>query len=171
MNILIRAAKIEDASTITKAEQEIAKTPGFFCSQPDELIEENISQTISNVSESKAGIYLVAEYEGQIVGHALLEPLPLKSISHVGQLSIGVHNGWQEKGIGKKLMQYLIDWAKKSKNIEKIELNVLASNERAIGLYKKLGFVEEGRLKNRVKIADNCYLDEVAMALLVKEIP
>jgi RimJ/RimL family protein N-acetyltransferase len=62
-------------------------------------------------------------------------------------------------------MQCLIDWAIQSGVVEKIELNVRASNTRAIALYKKMGFVEEGRLKNRIKISNDRYIDDILMAL------
>lgn len=168
MNATIRRATIEDALAIVTAEKEIAATPGYFCSQPNELSEQNVIKTIKFLAESEKGIYLVAERDGKIVGHAFLEPLHLKSICHVAQLSIGVHHGWQEKGIGTALMEELIAWAKQSATIEKIELNVRASNSRAIALYKKMGFVEEGRLRNRIKVNESHYIDDVLMALNVK---
>ncbi|MBA3602370.1 MAG: hypothetical protein H0W50_01715 [Parachlamydiaceae bacterium] len=94
MNITIRKAKVEDAHAILIAEQEIAETPGYFCSQSEELNEKNVIKTITTLGQSAKGIYLVAERDGKIVGHAFLEPLHLKSICHVAQLSIGVHHGW-----------------------------------------------------------------------------
>ena len=165
MNTTIRKATVEDAHAIVTAEKEIAETPGYFCSQPSELSEQNVIKTISSLADSEKGIYLVAERDGKIVGHAFLEPLHLKAICHVAELSIGVHHGWQEKGIGTALMEELIAWAKQSKTIEKIELNVRASNDRAIALYKKMGFIEEGRLKKRIKINESQYIDDVLMAL------
>ncbi len=169
MNITIRKARVEDTYTIVTAEQEIAGTPGYFCSQPSELSEENVVKMITKLGESEKGIYLVAECDGKIIGHAFLETLHLKSICHVAQLSACVHHGWQEKGIGTALMQHIIDWAKQAELIEKIELNVRASNTRAIALYKKMGFVEEGRLKNRIKIDKSHYIDDVLMALSISE--
>ncbi|HXF28231.1 MAG TPA: GNAT family N-acetyltransferase, partial [Chlamydiales bacterium] len=91
-------------------------------------------KTIKSLAEFQNGIYLVAERDGKIVGHAFLEPLHLQSICHVAQLSIGVHHGWQEKGIGTDLMKELIAWAKQSATIEKIELNVRASNYREMAI-------------------------------------
>ena len=147
MNITLRKAKVEDAHAIVVAEKEIANTPGYFCSQPHELNIQNVIKTIKTLERSNKGIYLVAENQGEIVGHAFIEPLHLNAICHVAVLTIGVHSGWQEKGIGTALMQKLMEWAKQSGTLEKIELNVRASNTRAIALYKKMGFVEEGRLK------------------------
>lgn len=168
MNITIRKATIKDAHAIVTAEKVIAETPGYFCTQPNELSEHNIVNTIRLLSEPGKGIYLVAECNGTIIGHAFLEALYLKLLCHVAQLSIGIHRGWQEKGIGTTLMEHLIAWAQHSTTIEKIELNVRASNSRAIALYKKMGFVEEGRLKNRIKVSNSHYIDDILMALQVK---
>lgn len=160
MNMIIRRAQIKDAAEIVKAEKEIAKEPGYFCSLPSELIEENVRSTI----DSRRAIYLVAESEGQLVGHAFLEAFPLHNLKHVAQLTIGIHKNHQDKGIGTQLLEKLIQEARKSGAIEKIELNVRASNTRAIALYKKIGFIEEGRLKRRVKIETH-YIDDLVMAL------
>lgn len=163
MSIIIRHAKMDDAPHLLKAQQEIAQEPGYFCSQPSELNEQNIKTAI----ESTQGICLVAEKEGKIIGHAFLKALHLQSLCHVAELTIVVNNGHQEQGVGTKLLGRIIEWAKQSSNIEKIELNVRASNLRAIALYKKMGFCQEGLLKKRVKIAEH-YIDDSIMALWVK---
>lgn len=167
MKTIIRKATVADAHEIVNAEKEIAKTPGFFCSQPSELTFENVVDAILTLSNSDRGVYLVAEADGKMVGHAFLMPLQLQSLRHIAQLTIGVHEGSQGKGIGTALMKELVTWAKQSNTLEKIELNVRASNARAITLYKKMGFVEEGRLKNRVKISEDHYIDDILMAFAI----
>ncbi len=161
--ILIRQATAEDALQLVEAEKEIAQEAGYFCSQPSELNERDTRQTI----ESSQGIYLVAEKKGSLVGHAFLEVLGLKSLCHVAQLNIVVHKGYQGHGIGTLLMKELIKWAKQSETVEKIELSVRTCNLRAIALYKKMGFYEEGCLKRRVKVG-NSYFDDILMALHIK---
>jgi ribosomal protein S18 acetylase RimI-like enzyme len=163
VNITIRKAEVKDALCIVEAEREIAQEPGHFCSQPSELDEKAVIQTI----QSPQSIYLVAEHEGQIVGHAFLEPYTLQSLRHIADLNIAVYLGWQSKGIGRQLLEQLIERAKNSSVIEKIQLNVRASNIPAISLYKKMGFQEEGRLKNRVKVK-NRYIDDLIMGLELK---
>jgi RimJ/RimL family protein N-acetyltransferase len=147
MKISFRQAQMEDAPLIAQAEREIAKEPGYFCSQPFELTDANVEKTIATLLNNERGIYLVGEVEGHMVAHAFLEPLSLQSLRHVAELNLVVHQGWQNQGIGTLLLQHVIEWAKLSQGIEKIELNVRASNARAIALYKKMGFQEEGRLK------------------------
>ncbi len=51
---------------------------------------------------------------------------------------------YQNKGIGTKLLGYLID---KYKDINNITLEVRCDNDIAINLYKKMGFKEVGRRK------------------------
>jgi len=163
VNVTIRKAELKDARCLVEAEREIAQEPGYFCSQPSELTEEAVIQTI----QSPQSIYLVAEQEGQIVGHAFLEPYTLQSLRHIADLNIAVHLGWQNKGIGRQLLEQLIKRAKNAGALEKIQLNVRASNTIAIALYKKTGFYEEGRLKNRLKIKDG-YIDDIIMSLDLK---
>lgn len=166
-SINIRKAKPEDAFILANAEREIAKTPGRLASHPNELKDENFKEKIIALSGLDTGLYVVLEEEGAIVGHAVLDPHKLASTSHVVSLTIAIHEGHQGKGLGKKLMQYLIEWTKNHPKIEKFELQVRSSNIRAINLYKSLGFIEEGRKIKRLKYGPNEYLDDVYMALWV----
>ena len=53
---------------------------------------------------------------------------------------IGEKNYWH-RGIGTRMLSFAIDEAKKI-DIKRIDLYVFDDNSRAIGLYKKFGFVE-----------------------------
>ncbi len=167
IKITIRDAKVSDAHPIGSAQREIAKTPGFFCSIPDELTDENVEKTILKCLHAKNGVYLVAECEGRIVGHSFLEPLSPSSLQHIAELNIVVHLGWQRQGIDTLLIEKLLEKASHTE-IEKIALSVRASNAHAISLYKAIGFREEGRLKNHVKTKGG-YFDDILMALNIKE--
>lgn len=159
---MIRRARIEDAAILADAERAIARTPGRLASRPDEIRDDAMRSKIAH-----AALFLVAEENGEIVGHGLLERRDLAVTSHVVFVSLAVHEGHQGKGFGKALMEELIAWARSAPDVEKIELNVRSSNDRAIGLYRSLGFVEEGRWTKRIKIGPGEYLDDVMMALWV----
>ncbi len=53
-------------------------------------------------------------------------------------------------------------------NLAKISLRVLADDERAVGAYRKVGFVEEGRLRAHAWY-DGARHDELVMAVLREE--
>jgi ribosomal protein S18 acetylase RimI-like enzyme len=162
LNLNIREARVEDAAILVAAERDTAETPGLLVSRSSELTLESFEKKI--VELSKSGRYLVAEKDGKIMGHAFLDPMPLQAISHVFRLTIVVHPGYESQGIGNALMKNLMDWATQTPRVRKIELLVRATNQRAIRLYSKLGFLEEGRFKDRVRLPDGSFVDDLAMA-------
>lgn len=166
-SVSIREARTDDAPVLVAAEKETAGRPGLLVSRPYELKLKAFEQKI--VELRRIGRYVVAERGGKIVGHAFLDPLPLEAISHVFRLTIVVHPDFTSQGVGTALMMDLMDWAKRNSPVGKIELLVRATNERAIRLYSKLGFVEEGRMRNRVRLPDGNFVDDVAMAWFPKD--
>src|SRR5262245_44131993 len=116
--MIIRPAKIEDAPALCAAEIETAKTPGRLVSRPHELKVEAFAARIAEVRDR--GRYIVAEQDGRIVGHAVLEPMPLERLAHVVRLTIVVHPGFERRGIGSRLMNDLMSWAASTPAVEKI---------------------------------------------------
>ncbi|MFO0580604.1 MAG: GNAT family N-acetyltransferase [Polyangia bacterium] len=166
-DIQICDARVEEAGLLAEAQRVIARIPGRLASTPGELLDEVFRERIARLGGSECGRFIVAKIDGAVVGHALLEPLKLAVTSHVVDLTIAVHEGYQGRGIGTRLLSHLIDWARANPRVERIELRVRASNRSAIALYKKLGFVEEGRMVRRLKIGPERYLDDLIMALWV----
>lgn len=166
-NIQIRDARVEDAHTLAEAQRIIARIPGRLASVPSELKDEIFSERIVRLNNIECGKFIVLEANGEIVGHALLDPLKLAVTSHVVDLTIAVHEGFQGVGLGTRLLSHLIHWARSNPKIERIELRVRSSNTGAIKLYKKLGFSEEGRMIRRLKIGPSSYLDDIVMGLWV----
>ena len=68
------------------------------------------------------------------------------------------------KGVGSKLMRYLINWATKNKNIRKINLHTRKGNNRAIKLYEKFGFKKEGE-SSRFQLIKNKFYSSILMGL------
>jgi RimJ/RimL family protein N-acetyltransferase len=161
--ITIRTALKSDAAVLWDAERRTAMTPGLLAARPGEVPVEAFEQKIEALRTS--GRYLVAELDGKIVGHALLEPIgSLAAISHVFFLTIVAHPGMLGRGIGSALLGDLLDWAERDSRVSKIELRVRSTNQRAIRLYEKAGFVEEGRFRRRLRLEDATFLDDLAMA-------
>lgn len=165
--IVIRKAKSQDAKSLAQAEQFYAKTPGHLVSNPHELREENFAKKIEALNSGE-GLYVVAERDHQIVGHALLDQMGMENLSHIYRLTIVVHPNQTSQGVGKRLMQHLITWAKENPDAFKLELLVRSTNTKAIALYKKMGFTEEGRLKNRIRVSPTDFIDDIAMGLWLK---
>lgn len=107
----------------------------------------------------------VAASEGKIIGWCDISPLKLEGFRHCGRLGMGVLKEYRGLGIGKKLIESTIQKARE-KGLERIELEVFASNIPAIKLYEQIGFTVEG-VKKKARKIDNHYEDIIEMALLI----
>ncbi|MDB5240467.1 MAG: ThiJ/PfpI protein [Spirosoma sp.] len=68
------------------------------------------------------------------------------------------------RGIGRALIQAVIDRVRVLPNMEQINLTVIASNERAIRLYESVGFIAFSREERSIK-SNGRYFDKLTMAL------
>lgn len=99
-----------------------------------------------------------------VVGWCDIHRSHLPGLQHSGVLGMGLLPEYRDKGLGRKLAERAISDAR-AKGIERIELEVFASNTRAIRLYERLGFAHEG-VKRNARNLDGAYDDLVLMALL-----
>jgi RimJ/RimL family protein N-acetyltransferase len=113
------------------------------------------------------GVHRVAvDADGRVVGWCDIDRRGMEGFRHVGRLGIGMLAEVRGRGLGRRLMQEAIEAAGRQ-GMERIELEVFASNRRAIALYESLGFVHEG-LKRHARKLDGVYDDDVLMALLLE---
>ena len=163
MNFIIRPVKIEDAVFIN----EIRRQDG---------VRENIMGIISERITRAEGIIngltdndhmLVAEVDEngvkRVVGVATLSVNRSNRVRHSGSIGIMVQKEYHRMGIGRALMTNLIDIADNWLMLVRIELGAFTDNEKAINLYKSLGFQIEGTKKYAI-IRNGKYDDEYLMA-------
>ena len=103
-----------------------------------------------------------------IIGQCEISHSEWDAGSHVGILGIIVKKKYRDLGIGIKLIDLAIRESKKLNNKEKIVLSCFSTNERAVHLYKKLGFREVGVRKKQFHM-DETYYDEVFMELWIDD--
>lgn len=164
----IRTAHEDDAEAIANAEYETAAVQeGLLVSRPHEIPVQAFRDKINQLSDDNGELYIVLDDDGELKGHLILEPLGLQAVRHVVGLTIVIHPGHTGHGLGRKLMEYAIEWARQSSHVEKIELRVRSTNARARNLYESLGFRVEGILEDRIKLSDS-YVDDVLMAMFVR---
>jgi len=160
--MIVREAQARDASAVARGEWATAETPGMLVGRPGEIPETAYAEKIADLAA--AGSYWVAEEAGTVIGHAFLEPMGMTGNSHVFGLNIVVYPAHTNRGVGTALMATLMAWADAHPGLERIELFVRATNVRAIALYRKFGFAEEGCLSRRVRTPDGTFIDDLVMA-------
>jgi RimJ/RimL family protein N-acetyltransferase len=112
-----------------------------------------------------AGVQMLAVAPpDSVVGWCDIVRNPHEGFRHVGRLGMGLLPDYRGRGLGRRLAVQTIRAARQV-GIERVELDVFASNEPAIALYRALGFITEG-IKRRARKLDGQYDDNVFMALL-----
>jgi len=102
-----------------------------------------------------------------ILGQCEISNLEWDAATHVGSLGIIVQKKFRDLGIGFNLIDITIRESKRL-NKEKIVLSTFLDNERALYLYKKIGFKTAGIRKKQFYIDTN-YYDEVLMELWIDD--
>lgn len=116
--------------------------------------------------DEPTGCKLVAIADGEVIGMAGLHPVhPGLRRAHARALGIAIAPEWQGRGVGRRLVERLLAWADNWGGVLRIELNVHEDNERAMALYRSLGFVEEGRHR-AYALKNGRYVDAFTMARL-----
>jgi len=161
----IRSAHPDDAARLLAYVRAVAAETPFFIMEADEFnfTDEQERQWIQEHLDGPGKLVLVAEVSGPVVGVLSFENGPHRRIAHRGTFGFSVAKQWRGKGIGMALLQTLIDWAEANPLVEKVGLAVFANNEQAIRLYRKLGFVEEGRRPREMKLGPGQYVDDIMM--------
>ena len=117
----------------------------------------------TNITHGHAQV--VALEDGVVVGWCdILPRRDRPGFQHCGSVGMGVVRGWRGRGLGGRLLEACLDRAFAS-GLTRIELEVYADNPAAIALYRRFGFIEEGR-KRRARCLDGSYQDILMMALL-----
>lgn len=169
--LVVRSAVPDNAQALLEHAHRILAEDQYNVTTLEEfkLTAEKERDWIQQHIDEPGQIILVAELGSCIVGMLSFENGARKRLAHQGALHMSVQPEFREKGIGSALLQSLIGWAKDNPIIEKLALDVFATNQAAIRLYKKNGFLEEGRRVRGVKIADGEYTDVIIMYRFVKE--
>lgn len=105
------------------------------------------------------------------VDEELIGECGLLSIDHYHRRSdlwIRIGREHWGRGYGQDAVRTLLDYAFRHLGLAKVSLRVLADDERAVGAYRKAGFVEEGRLRAH-SWYDGSHHDELVMSVLSEE--
>ena len=159
---VVRLAVPDDAEAWIRNFNEIAKERVY-------VMRESFARPVDDVrrqfreSDPNTALWLVAEVDERPVGGATFLRGAWTKNAHTADLGVSLLPEFRGLGIGEDLMREGVEWARRV-GVRKLKLGVFASNERAVRLYRKLGFAEEGRLRGEV-VLDGRPDDELLMAL------
>lgn len=154
--VTVRAARDEDRVPLAVLFAAIAEERDGIATEPPVNVEERAA------SWTLDGTF-VAEVEGELIGSINLQP------SRHGYADIGmaVARAWRGRGVGSALLAAAIEWARARDDLHKLTLAVFVHNAAGIALYRKFGFVEEGRRVKQYRRQSGELWDTIEMGLLL----
>jgi L-amino acid N-acyltransferase YncA len=153
----VRPARAADTRAMAELMAAVAQERDGIASEPPVDVEERAAQFARSIRGS-----LVA-----VAGDRVIGMLHVEASRHgFGELAMLVDRDWRGRGVGSALLQAAIGWAREHR-LHKLCLEVFAHNAAAIALYRKTGFVEEGRRVRQYRRASGELWDTIVMGLEV----
>ena len=163
--VTLRAPKPEDAEQLVNIMKTADRETRFLARNPGEFqtTVEQEREIIENVLRGEGRSWLIAEYEGEVVGQCSVGYVRSNQrYQHRASVAFLIVQKCCGMGIGGKMMEECIQWCKEH-GVEQIELDVVKENERALRMYQSFGFEIVGTMSRALRYPDGTYADEYMM--------
>lgn len=160
----IRATTEDDVEALNALVTAVAQERAFLGSTEGFGIEQTRNY-LAHVRDA-GGIALVASDGERLIGWVDILPGPFEGLTHYGRLGMGLAPDARGRGLGLRLLERALDDGFGA-GLDRIELEVFASNQRAVALYRRAGFVEEGCRRSARKLDGVC--DDILMFGLLRD--
>ena len=164
---LLRNGDASDGAAVYDNFNQTHAETDYLLSYPDEnsFDPEQEAQFLRNKTESPNEIEIIAIIDGKVAGTAGIEAVGEKhKVRHRAELGISILREYWGLGMGKALTKACIQCARDA-GYAQLELSVVAENQRALALYRSLGFEEFGRNPRGFRPRTGGYQEVVSMLL------
>ena len=153
----IRRGRPEDARGLAELFAAVAEERDGIATEPRVDVDARTEQFAASIEGT-----IVAVAAGDFVGSLHVDATRFG----VGELGMGVARPWRGRGVGSALLIAAIEKAR-GDGLHKLSLEVFPHNEAAIALYRKFGFLEEGRRVKHYRRANGELWDSIVMGLFL----
>lgn len=156
-NLKIAPIELEDAAAVITYINTIGGESDnlTFGAEGNGLTLELEESFIKEWKTNDRSLVLLAQIDGEVISMGSLINLHKKArLHHRASLSLTVKKAYWDCGIGTKMMEALLSFARKDGGYEVIQLEVMMENLRAVHLYQKFGFHSIGVYERFMKIGD-----------------
>ena len=168
--VILRSFELSDLDAIMKHwnDLEFRQNTGRALPNSKQNREELIRNTWKLRQEGRGFFFAIENKDTrEFLGHVSINMI--NNLARSFDLGIFIYNkqNW-DKGYGTDAMNIMLKVGFEYLNVHRIELSVYPENERAIYVYKKVGFIEVGR-KRQTRFMNGNYRDEIIMDILQEE--
>lgn len=163
-NVIIRYPKWEDLDAVTEFVNALIEEDTFLMLPEKQTHKSEASwmaKTFDDIENNKK-IHIVAEVNGQYAGNCEIR-IHDRRQAHIGDIGVSITAQYREEGVGTELLSTLIEEGKKA-GLRLLILHCFETNDRALHLYEKLGFIRAGTVPG-VYAYKGSYIGEVTLYL------
>ena len=157
---VMRSPESEDAEELVKFIKATAEETDFLLRYPEEadIPVEQEKFFLQHFNDAARDLMILAEIDGKIAGNCHLSEVGKSrmKVRHRCACGVSLYREYWGLGIGTAMLEILEEKAAEL-GYEQMELEVVSSNERAIGLYIKMGFVKTGVVPDAMKFKGEKY--------------
>lgn len=166
---LIRPAEPEDAQALYDFGETLLAESSFLLRSPGERARsaDEMKFVIERFKELPNHLLLNAWQGAAVVGEGVVMGGEFIRNRRTGTIGLGILQDHGGKGLGRELLARLEDFGVQVP-LHRLELTVMANNERAQKLYAAVGYAAEGTKRDSLFI-DDAYVDEIIMAKFLGE--
>ena len=162
--VLLRAIEESDAEVLMELIND-PETENAVCGWSYPVSLSSQKRWIGDIKNDKTIRYAV-DVEGKIVGTAIISSIDMKN--RTANMNIKLLKSARGKGIATHTMGLIIHYCFEELNLHCLTASVIERNVDSIKLWEKLGFTQDGVLRDRV-YKNGQYHNEIAFSLLKKE--
>ena len=168
-DVRMRAAGPDDAAALLQLKQRLDQETSFMLLEAGERDASvpTLAGELESAARSGNSVVIVAETGGELAGYIELTGGTFHRNQATAYVVIGVLAAAAGKGVGRGLLEEAKRWAV-AHGVHRLELTVMAHNQRAIGLYQRTGFSIEGR-RSECLLIDGQFIDELYMAMVLPQ--
>ncbi len=162
-----RSPTLDDLDKVRQLYRKVARLSGGIARREKEITTTYVRKFMKGAAAS--GFHLVVDHphnREMIIGDLHCQTLTPKAFSHVlGALTIAIDPDFQGQGIGKILLQKLLNFVEQKRpDILRVELYTNESNHHALALYDKMGFNREGKMIGKIRTHDGNITSDIPLA-------
>ncbi len=155
--VRVRPGRVDDARRMAELFAAVAEERDGIATEPPVDVDERTERFAASIGES-----LVAEADGVVVASIHVQ----RTRFGVGEIGMLVAREWRGCGVGTALLRASIDRGR-ADGLHKLSLEVFPHNAAGLALYRKVGFVQEGRRVKHIRRTNGELWDTIVMGLLL----
>ena len=162
----LRSPRPDEATEMLEYLRDVSEETHFVLREPEECTEtvEQEQAFLEAIIASPRNVMILCEVDGEIAGNCQLSLQRRNKVRHRASVAIALRRKYWSLGIGTLFFKEMIAIAREN-GIAQMELEFIEGNDRARGLYEKMGFRIYAEHPDAIRLKDGTMLKEYQMLL------